>query len=760
MLQYDGLGDLLALTNPKGARRSFQYKNGILTQTSDWMGNITCLEYDTHGRLTKRIDPTGGIFRYYYDLMGNLVRSVQPDRAQNDAEYDASGNLIRLTDAGGAVRTRWYGPCRRLLRATDADNRSVDYKWGTEPGRLEEIVNERREVYRLVRNLLGEVTDVIGYDGRRLRFKYDLCGRCIRTMNGKGEIVDIERDANGRVIRQNLPGGETVTLTYDAGGNLTDAVNATCSVHLDRDALGRVIREIQGDHWVKYTLDAMGEMSRLETDLGLRIDYTVDDNGRWTGLQTPSGHCIRFSHDARGQEIRRLLPGGLVVDQRHDSVGRLIEQRLSRRNRLDSDLGSAHAGNGYAMVRRSYKRYITGLVNIVEDDAFGVTRYTYSAGDRLLRVAHAHTQSEQFSYDLTGNLTASVRTDARRSMVDEQPLSYGPGNRLLAKGQTRYEYDTQGRLVKKIEQVGSGEPMIWCYEWDALDQLRVVRCPDGQIWKYGYDAFSRRVCKSGHNSEVRFVWSAHVPLHEYSRNEPSWTGYLFEQNTFIPLAKIEKQELYPIITDHLGTPTELIDEEGRILKQIRPTAYGETAPNLLGHRMSCPFRFQGQYYDKESGLHYNRYRYYDPTTARYLQQDPLLLGEAGNPYVYARNPTGWVDPLGLCLSQFLKNKLKRVRNETAAGGNRGISGSVTPEEARQLGEAFVGPNFRETSTDSGTPILLSEDGLRQFRGPSEKSGVNPLTAEPYSRTGTQVNFQSRPEAAGPYTSNVHLDVDT
>ena len=108
-----------------------------------------------------------------------------------------------------------------------------------------------------------------------------------------------------------------------------------------------------------------------------------------------------------------------------------------------------------------------------------------------------------------------------------------------------------------------------------------------------------------------------------------------------------------------------------------------------------------------------------------------------------------------CLPQALRNKLKRVKNEIAAGGNRGISGAVSPGDARKLGEAFVGPGFR-TANDG--KVLISADGLRQFRLPSPKRGINPNTGEPFSRTGTQVNFEQRPTAGGPFTSNVHLDV--
>jgi hypothetical protein len=107
------------------------------------------------------------------------------------------------------------------------------------------------------------------------------------------------------------------------------------------------------------------------------------------------------------------------------------------------------------------------------------------------------------------------------------------------------------------------------------------------------------------------------------------------------------------------------------------------------------------------------------------------------------------------LTKPLQNKLKRIRNQTAAGGNRGVSGSVSEEDAVKLGKEFVGPGYKPMSNDKG---LVSADGLRTFRYPTEKRGINPVTGQPWSSTGRQVNFETKLNRGEPPTSNVHLDV--
>ncbi|ECG1483879.1 type IV secretion protein Rhs, partial [Salmonella enterica subsp. enterica] len=208
-----------------------------------------------------------------------------------------------------------------------------------------------------------------------------------------------------------------------------------------------------------------------------------------------------------------------------------------------------------------------------------------------------------------------------------------------------------------------------------------------------------------------------------------------------------------------GAPLRLTDECGGLAWSQRSGPWG--AWNEQTGSVKNPLRFQGQYFDEESGLHYNRYRYYEPESGRYISADPIGLAGGINLYAYAPNPLSWIDPSGLTCkltNQQFKNKLKRIRNQTAAGGNRGITGVVSQNDAFKLGEAFVGPNYKRVS-GYGSDLLISEDGLRQYRGPSPKRGRNPLTGEPWSKTGTQVNFQSRPVPEGPWSGNVHLDTE-
>ncbi|MCX2836479.1 RHS repeat domain-containing protein, partial [Microbulbifer thermotolerans] len=215
------------------------------------------------------------------------------------------------------------------------------------------------------------------------------------------------------------------------------------------------------------------------------------------------------------------------------------------------------------------------------------------------------------------------------------------GNRIAAlrgknqKLQTRYHYNSRQQLIR-VEQLKLDD--------NGQEQLQ-------QQTHYQYDPLGRRIAKTDSDQHTDFLWDGDLLLRETARDlntqqQLKSRTYYFEPGTFKPIALGENGELYHYHLDHLGTPDTLTDSQGEIAWSVSYTAYGNLAIKHC-NRIEQPIRFQGQYYDEETGLHYNRFRYYDPEVGAFTQQDPIgLLGGINN-YQYVPNPVGWVDPLGL-----------------------------------------------------------------------------------------------------------------
>ncbi|MFP3497937.1 RHS repeat-associated core domain-containing protein, partial [Pseudomonas sp. SIMBA_059] len=204
-----------------------------------------------------------------------------------------------------------------------------------------------------------------------------------------------------------------------------------------------------------------------------------------------------------------------------------------------------------------------------------------------------------------------------------------------------------GNLIR--ERRGKGQQLVTEYRYDCQHRLIGLTTPNGQTAHYRYDPFGRRISKTVDDTTTEFFWQGDKLIAEHHAERHR--SYLYEPGTFRPLALLEgfgpkETKPYHYQLDHLGTPQELTDNEGEIAWSAHYRAYGEIARLDVG-KIDNPLRFQGQYCDAESGLHYNRHRYYNPDIGRYLTPDPVKLAGGINAYLYVPNPTGWVDPLGL-----------------------------------------------------------------------------------------------------------------
>jgi RHS repeat-associated protein len=178
------------------------------------------------------------------------------------------------------------------------------------------------------------------------------------------------------------------------------------------------------------------------------------------------------------------------------------------------------------------------------------------------------------------------------------------------------------------------------------------------VVRFEYDAMGRRVSKSCKGKTTRWVWDGNVPLHEWTElalngtNTDELITWLFETDSFAPLAKLTPQAVYSVVSDHLGTPLELHDGQGWLHWAAELDSYG-----AVRHRQNdvsaCPFRYQGQYEDVEIGLYYNRFRYYDPEAGQYISQDPIGLVGGNALYDYVSSASNRKNSIKV----FLKNSV-------------------------------------------------------------------------------------------------------
>ncbi len=733
-LKYDFEGNLVSSTDPLGAefRQSFT-TNGILHDITDPLGNVTKYQFDEENRLIEKLGPMGDTTRFEYDTAGNPLRIIFPDKTTIRGEYNAGGQLTRFIDGEGRETRYIYGSCQRLLEKIDPNKNSVRFEWGTEPKQLDRVINEKGEVYTFDRDGVGRVIRETGFDKRVTRFDYDMAGRLLATTNNMDKRIVFKRNAKGMLVKETLPGGGITSFDYDPIGNLISAVNEECKVAFERDPLGRIIKEMQGDDWVETEYDAVSNIVRNTTSKGFEATYKNNANGDMVELTTNGNHTVEFNRNSYGEETSRLLPGKRArLDREYDNVGQMVEQRLhvlpkdvSYALSLSDDLSAGTKSN--IAISRSYRYDNAGSLLSIDDDFWGKTEYVYDPAQRLIKALRSKGESEQFAYDSTGNMEQKI------SGSEEIRNTYGAGNQLQSSGDTKYEYDDNGRRIRKIEQASTSSPKEWIYTWDERDQLKTVTRPDGEVWEYAYDALGRRISKKGSDKTEQFVWYGNVVIHN-AVNEIEPITWLFEHRSFRPLGKIENGNFYSVITDHLGTPREMVDEAGRIVWSVVHKSWGLVDRTGV-NEVECQIRFQGQWFDDESGLCYNRFRYYDGEVGQFLCKDPIGLLGGLNEFRYSFNPINWLDPLGLKKCELTvqrdpdhDNRITSVTgfvtSENIGGGSN--TNTSSRREARSKGYS---------TDDAGHPIA------RLLGGPGGKNYVFPQDS--HINRGIFAQFEGR-----------------
>jgi RHS repeat-associated protein len=278
-----------------------------------------------------------------------------------------------------------------------------------------------------------------------------------------------------------------------------------------------------------------------------------------------------------------------------------------------------------------YRWEVNDMLAALIDSARGPVRFGYDARARLVAAHHSTGRVEHRALDAVGNV---YRDPTHRDRV------YGVGGELLQSEGARYQYDSDGNLCERIDRDGSR----WTYAWNAAGQLCQVTRPDGRRVKFSYDAMGRRVKKVCEGRETSWLWDGDTTLHELSPTEGPIT-WMFEPDTLAPLGQIQGGQCYGIVSDHLGTPLAMFDEVGAIAWKAQLDVVGLAETDVA--RTPCPWRWPGQYEDVETGLYYNRFRYYDPTDGKYISQDPIRIDGGMNLYGHLTDPNTHFDPFGL-----------------------------------------------------------------------------------------------------------------
>ncbi|MEU9181820.1 putative T7SS-secreted protein [Streptomyces sp. NPDC048550] len=628
---YDASGRLTAVTDPLGATtRLVLDPRGLPVEVTDPSGATTLYAHDPFGRRVRVTDALGSQTRMEWTVEGRPARRTAPDGTVESWTYDGEGNCLSHTDSMGGTTRFTYTDFDLLTARTGPDGIRHEFSYDTNL-RLTRVTNPQGLTWDYAYDAAGQLVTETDFDGRALSYDYDPSGRLASRSNGLRQRIGFTHNALGQVIRKEVEGNGVTTFEYDIFDELVVAAGPGAGLERLRDRYGRLQSEKVNGRTLTYRYDELGRRVGRTTPGGAVSEWSYDAAGRRTKLTT-SGRDIAFSFDALGREVGRTVSGFVSLTSSFDEMNRLTAQDIT--------------SGGRGLQHRAYDYGAGGGLVGISDALSGARGFDVDSAGRVTAV-HARGWTERYAYDDAGNQTQASWPATHPSHSATGTRTY-EGTRITGAGAVRYEHDGQGRVVLRQRTRLSRKPDTWRYEWDAEDRLTAVTTPDGTVWRYAYDPLGRRISKQSPFETVHFTWDGTTLCEQTTANVVLTWDHVGQQ----PLSQTERrtdtddERFFAIVTDLIGTPTELVDESGELAWRTRTTLWGTTTWNRDATAYT-PFRFPGQYFDPESGLHYNYFRYYDPESARYLSQDPLGLAPAPNPTAYVHNPLLWADPLGL-----------------------------------------------------------------------------------------------------------------
>jgi len=600
---FDAKGNMTSISRLDGTAdevtSTFTYESTFnqLTSITDPLDHTTTLAYDSLGRLITITDPLNHQTSLTYNALGLPLTVTNSLNKTTHFGYDLT-DLTSITDPLGRTITRFVDPIGRLVRATNSLGQSSTYSY----------------------DALSRVTSAADAIGGTTSFTYDANSNVLTRTDAKNHTTTYTYDDMDRMTTRTDPLARQTVYTYNATGHIATVTDrkeqSTTYVY---DALDRLTLATYDDEsTTEYTYDSGDRLTEVDDSVAGVITRDWDDLDKMTAEVSPEG-SVAYTYDDAGRRATMLVDGEDAVSYSYDAGNRVT---AITKGTLTADVAYDAAG------RRTLLTLPNGVtVAYGYDDANQVTAINYSLGQTVLGTL-------TYSYDLGGNRAAVGGTWARTTLpATMASATYDAANQILSWDSNDFTYDSNGSVVS--DGVAS-------YTWNARNELASVT---GTVnGSFAYDAFGRRRSKTIGGTTTQFLYDGFNPVQELSGGVPTaslMTGLGVDEY----FSRSDMAGVRSYLTDALGSSVALADGSGTIQTEYSYEPFGMTTPG--GTSTTNSFAFTGREAD-DTGLYFYRTRYYDPSTDRFLSEDPVAEQGGINFYSYVLNrPTVYVDPTGL-----------------------------------------------------------------------------------------------------------------
>lgn len=601
-LTYDASGNVLSTTRLAGTSNAVTTSSTYepvfnqLTSTTDPLGHITAYQRNALGLLTAVTDANGNSTTYTYNSAGSPVTVKDPLSNVTQLDYGLDGDLISITDPLGHVTKSSTDGIGRPVRTADPSGGLIQATHDPIYGVLQAVDSNGATVTNSY-TPIGELASVTDSRGGKITYTYDSLARLSTRTDPLNAVSSVtQRDAIGNVTATNDRKGQATSTTYDALNRPASASYADGST-------------------VAFTWDLGGRLTQVDDSVGGTLSRVYDGLDRITSETTPQG-TVSYTYDAAGRRLTMQAGNQPQVSYGYDSGNRLTTITQ----------GNTSVTFTYDAANRRIAATLPGGISAT---------YTWDAASQLNAISYSNGSTTlgelTYGYDLTGHIISrggSLFQSILPGAVTSS--SYDLANRLTSRTAagitTAPMFDANGSLTSDGVQT---------YIWDARNRLTGI----AGVAAFTYDTFNRRQSATKNSSTTSFLYDGWEVSQEQEGGSPS-------ADLLIGLASDERltRSGSTLLIDGLGS-TVALARGTSVQTSYGYDAYG--ASQATGAASSNPFQFTGRENDN-TGLYNYRNRYYSPTWARFISEDPIgLNGGDVNLYRYVgNNPAQLRDPSG------------------------------------------------------------------------------------------------------------------
>jgi len=663
---YDGRGRITAVTNEAdGSSSTITYNlAGFPDSTTDEDSVSRSFDYDSiYGRLVNINDAQGNYIAYDYDTQGNriemskhessgtrtsrkrwnfqhpaipglLYREIKADDSYQQYGYDDEGNVTSVTDYESHTTTYNYDPLNRPISATQPGDITTGYGYDTQSN-LTSVTDAKNQVTSFIYDDMGKLVSTTSPDTGIKTYVYDEAGNTVSKIDANGITVGYTYDDLNRLINVNFPdSAQNITYTYDTGtngiGRSTGMVDPSGTVSFSYDSRGRLTGKTSIINGLTYNITSTftpgNRVSSFTYPSGRSIDYTRNALGRWdTVTTTYNSSTITLASNLSYRPFG--IPNGM-----NTGSGGSVSNVSGECDCLTISNPGQPMEQTYTYDHNSNLKTIRGTntpwynqdfsydaLNRLTDatGAYGSINYTYdNVGNRLTRTIGS--QTETYTY-----ITGTNKLYQVTGTADPVTYTYDANGNITGFNNKTLIYNQNNRLIR----VEENSDILGEYKYNGLGQ-RAIKEADGVITVFHYDNYGKLIAESLADGTIT-------------------AEYLYMGKIRMAKVDVATGAIYYYLNDRLGTPQILTDDTGKVVWEAEYKPFGEADVNQNSEVVNN-IRLPGQYFDQETGLHYNYHRYYDPMTGRYLTPDPI--GLAGDIHLFSyvsNNPVMNIDPLGL-----------------------------------------------------------------------------------------------------------------